>query len=78
MTNYTGYAPEVAATIYNVQLYRDLERYQSGLLTCCVCGGTWNPREDEGGREIWVRRIKASKYICPHCWDNAEESEEED
>lgn len=70
----TGYRPEVAASVYNIQLYKEIERHESTRKTCCVCGADFFP--EDGGKEVWVRKIKSSRYICPHCWGNAEEIEE--
>ena len=71
--DYTGYAPEVASSVYCI----DYGKAVAGMRfkTCAVCGDDFDP--DRGGMQVWYSRKIGYRYICPRCWSNAEEIEED-
>lgn len=73
---YTLCDPETAASEYCLDYGRAVARIEARYKTCAICRNDFDPQD--GGKQIWMFARSRYRYICPECWENADEIEEEE
>lgn len=72
---YRGYDPDTAASVYCIDYGSGVDAIEARIKTCTLCGDEFDPHE--GGRRVWNKYKMRYRYICPDCWDMADEIEED-
>lgn len=75
MTDYRGYTPDVAASVYCLDYGKGVDAIEARIKTCALCGDEFDPQD--GGRQVWNKYKMRYRYICPMCWEMADEIEED-